>query len=158
MAAEPTIPKNLVEAIRGGTESIAKRKEEVLKQFREANKKTNTGLNADAAIKALEYAILTIADGTIKSANALAKALGVSNDKQLKDIYKKAVDNYESKFDTKDSTLNRIKTKLDGGVSKEVTVSEKELLYEQIEATDRAIKEGIAQQKVTEKERNANKK
>lgn len=82
------IPKNIIEAIRGGEETIRSRKEKALENFRKSLT-TNTGLNPETAAHALEYAILSIAEGSIKSAKALAKALGVKEE-DVRTIYEDA--------------------------------------------------------------------
>jgi hypothetical protein len=149
---EIDIPKNLFQAIKGGEKTIASRKAQVLKEFRQAKQKATSGLNVDAATKALEYAVLTIADGSIKSAKALAKALGISNVKDVEDIYTKAntlLEEYnKSKVAPSKVTLKQsIKAATEAGISGETTISNKAALKGQIKTLNRGINEGITQQK-----------
>jgi len=89
-------PKNILEAFKGGEQGITDYKE-VVKQrllagIKESRRTATSGFNPESVKALLEYAVLSIADGTIKSAKALSTALGLKHSKEIDDIYYKAVD------------------------------------------------------------------
>lgn len=86
-------PKNILEAFKQGEQGISTYRETVKQQFLDSIKgnQLSSGFNPEAAKYLLEYAVLSIADGTIKSAKMLADAFGIENSKQLQDIYDSAV-------------------------------------------------------------------
>lgn len=146
---EVSVPRNLFEAIRGGEKAIAARAEQVLKEFREANKKATSGLNVDAATKALEYAVLKIADGTIKSAKALAKALEIDD---ADDLYNKAntllTEYNNAKVEPKKVTIEQnIKRATEGGTGDEKIATQRELFRQNLQSLNRGILEGRRQQR-----------
>lgn len=87
-------PKNIVEAFKGGAEGISAYREIAKQQFLAEVKKSRGNasalFNPEGAKALLEYAILSVADGTLKSAKMLADAFGVKESKQIKDIFNQA--------------------------------------------------------------------
>lgn len=129
-----------------------------------------------------EYAILKIADGTIKTAQAFVdavKGLGITNEDIAKKAYYNATTAAEEYSKTNPSILNvqrrqgeviinlqdkkvsdattkvtakTVKSVTEGGIKGTVTLTNKEALKTQIATLNRGIKEGISQQKGTAKE------
>lgn len=92
----PTVNKNTVEAIfTGDVDAIRSRKsvlrDEILNSIKGKNT-LNSGVNPEALIKIMEYAVLSVADGTITTAKALyegVKEFGIS-EKQASTIFNEA--------------------------------------------------------------------
>lgn len=141
-------PKNIVEAFKGGEKGIAAGKKKALEKFRKAGGKATSGLNVEQAAYALEYAILSIADGTIKTAKALAKALGVKQ-ADVEAIYKDAeakLTSYKAAQVKKTGTIKgTIKQNTSGGTVGKTTKTVRQAIKDFYLTFNKGIREGVKQ-------------
>jgi hypothetical protein len=148
-APQVEIPKNIIEAFKGGEKGITAGKQKALENFRKAGGKATSGLNVEQAAYALEYAILSIADGTIKTAKSLAKALGVKQE-EVESIYNDATTKLtayrKAEVNKSGDTIKQtIKKNTSGGTVGKTTKTVRQAIKDFYTTYNKGIREGVKQ-------------
>ena len=144
------VPTNIIAAFRQGEEGIAARKEVALQNFKNSLKTLNSGFNPETIGHILEYAVLSLAEGSIKTAKQLAKALNLEQTPELDKIFEDAskMNEQYQQFvvePPKKTIKQRIKSATEGGTTGEVTMTTRQALKKQFSDFNRGIKEGLKQ-------------